>query len=74
MRIIAERLRKVEAKHVARRYVPRLTKWERDALTAAARTNPEIQMASLAAIETEPKTEPRDRARGVFEAFMRADT
>ena len=74
MRIITERLRKVEARHTARQFVPRLTKQERDALTAAARVHLDIRAASLAAIETEPKAEPRDRARGVFEAFMRADT
>lgn len=74
MRMITERLRKVEARLTARQFVPRLTKRERDALTAAARDCPDIRAASLAAIEAEPKTEPRNRARGVFEAFMMADT
>lgn len=74
MKMIAERLRKVEARHVARQYVPSLTKQERDALTEAARACPEILSASLAAIEAEPKAAVRDHARGVVEAFMRADT
>ena len=71
--MITERLRKVEARHTARQFVPRLTKRERDALTAAARACPDIRAASLAAIEAEPRETVRDHARGVFEAFMRAD-
>ena len=74
MRTTTERLRKVEATHLARRRVPRFMKHERDAATAAVRTCPNLRAAALAGIEAEPRETIRDHARGVFEAFMRADS